>query len=153
VKQWEFEPAMHGGEPVACRITFPITFTLERNSVLQEKPIFKHPEGSTSVPDNERGITSKYAVYEIPPEVIKTVNPVYPKLYQRKGIQGDVWLLVEILDNGLVGEVEVAESLDSSKGGLDDCAVNAVKQWVFKPSMYGDQPVACWVKFPVSFRL
>ena len=29
VKQWKFSPAKNGGKPVACWITFPMTFTLK----------------------------------------------------------------------------------------------------------------------------
>jgi TonB family protein len=36
---------------------------------------------------------------------------------------------------------------------LNDAAVNAVKQWVFKPALSNNKPVAVWVAVPVRFSL
>jgi periplasmic protein TonB len=36
---------------------------------------------------------------------------------------------------------------------LDAAAVAAVRQWVFKPALSHDQPVAVWVATPVKFSL
>jgi protein TonB len=36
---------------------------------------------------------------------------------------------------------------------LDDAAVAAVKQWVFKPALSNNKPVAVWVAVPVRFHL
>jgi TonB family protein len=37
--------------------------------------------------------------------------------------------------------------------GLDDEAVKAVKQWVFKPALSNNKPVAVWVEVPMNFHL
>jgi protein TonB len=36
---------------------------------------------------------------------------------------------------------------------LDDAATKAVKQWVFKPALSNNKPVAVWVAVPVRFSL
>jgi len=143
VKQWKFEPAMDNGIAVGCRVNFPITFAIEH---------IKQPKDSAETSDLTN-LTSQFAVYDTPPEAIKRVAPRYPKIYQRKGIGGEVWLNIEVFQDGSVGEVEVSQSLDSSTGGLDDCAVEAVKQWKFKPAKHKGIPVACWITFPINFSL
>jgi TonB family protein len=36
---------------------------------------------------------------------------------------------------------------------LDAAAVAAVKQWVFKPALSNNKPVAVWVAVPMKFTL
>jgi TonB family protein len=36
---------------------------------------------------------------------------------------------------------------------LDAAAVAAVRQWVFKPALSNNKPVAVWVAVPVRFTL
>jgi len=36
---------------------------------------------------------------------------------------------------------------------LDAAAIAAVKQWVFKPALSNNKPVAVWVAVPVKFTL
>jgi len=99
------------------------------------------------------GTTSKFAVYEDAPVAIKRVPPVYPDFVKKMGIEGDVWLEVEVFANGKVGAIEVKKSLMSGPGGLDEAAIKAVRQWEFNPAKSGGQPVACWVTFPITFNL
>ena len=68
----------------------------------------------------------------------------------RAKIQGDVELEAVILPNGLVGDIRVVKSLDD-KFGLDQEAIKAAKQWVFKPGTKNGQPMATIVAIP--FRL
>ncbi|MDP8231707.1 MAG: energy transducer TonB [Candidatus Zophobacter franzmannii] len=89
--------------------------------------------------------------YEDPPIIVKSVLPEYPDSLKKSSIQGDVWLDVEVLEDGSVGEIEVIESLHAGPGGLDESAIAAVKQWKIKPVKSNGKPIAMWVKFPVSF--
>ncbi|MFO7896813.1 MAG: TonB family protein [Candidatus Cloacimonadales bacterium] len=106
-------------------------------------------ESSTS----ELGKTSKFAVYEDPPVAIKQVPPVYPDFARRNNIEGQVYLEVEVLVDGSVGAIEVRKSLMPGPGGLDEAAINAVKQWKYQPARSNDKPVAVWITFPVDFYL
>ena len=63
-------------------------------------------------------------------KVIKTVAAQYPSVLKRRGIGGTVKLRVQVNPNGTVKDAVV-------QGGnpiLADCAVKAVKQWVFAPA-------------------
>ncbi len=63
-------------------------------------------------------------------KVLKAVAAQYPSVLKRRGIGGTVKLRVLVHANGAVKDVQVL-------GGnpiLSDCAVKAVKQWVFVAS-------------------
>ncbi len=102
---------------------------------------------------NEIGTTPKFVFYEDPPVPIKQIKPVYSDFAKRMNITGDVVLEVEVLIDGSVGAINVLHSLMPGPDGLDEAAVNAVKQWEFKPAQSGGKPVAVWVQFPVGFGL
>ena len=115
----------------------------------------KHNTVTIKIPDEniDRKDLPKFVPYEKPPEPIKQVPPIYPEYLRNQKLHGQVWLEVEVLENGSVGRVEVKKSLHSSKGGLDESAVNAVKKWKFKPAESKGKPVASWVTFPITFSL
>ena len=86
------------------------------------------------------------------PSVVKQVKPQYTKDGMQLGIQGTVVLSTVVLADGTVGEVKVERSLDSASG-LDQAAVDALKQWLFKPGTKDGKPVAVQVSIEISFRL
>jgi TonB family protein len=57
-----------------------------------------------------------------------------------------------VLADGNVGDVTVARSLDTTYG-LDQQAVNAAKQWTFKPGTKDGKPVAVRVNIELKFTL
>jgi len=105
------------------------------------------------ITENIMGKTSKFVVYEDEPFAIRRVDPIYPEFAKKSGIQGDVWLEVEVFTDGSVGAIEVKQSLMAGPGGLDEAAKTAVRQWEFSPAKSGGKAVACWVTFPVGFGL
>ncbi|MCK5050639.1 MAG: energy transducer TonB [Candidatus Cloacimonetes bacterium] len=102
---------------------------------------------------NILGSTNKVVYYEDAPFAIKTAPTEYTTFAKNAGIEGDVILRVEVFTDGSVGDIEILKSLMSGHGGLDDVAVNSVRQWEFSPAKVGGKPVACWVTFSVSFSL
>jgi protein TonB len=102
---------------------------------------------------DEGGTTPHFVIYEDPPDVISRVMPEYSAYARKIGLQGTVTLDVEVLEDGHVGAVQVKKSLDSTPGGLDESAMNAVRKWKFKPAMSGGKPIACWAFIPVEFSL
>lgn len=94
-----------------------------------------------------------FVVYEDPPVPIKQPPPEYSDFARKSGIEGQVWLDVEIFVNGKVGKIRVIKSLMAGPGGLDEAAVAAVKNWEYEPAKSGGKPVDVRVKFPVNFYL
>jgi protein TonB len=90
----------------------------------------------------------------LPPVVIPSTRalPKYPDLARRALIQGSVILLVVIGADGRVGEIQVVSSPDP-RFGFDLAAVEAVKQWRYRPAMLGRRPVAVQASVIVEFSL
>lgn len=86
------------------------------------------------------------------PVVVNHPNPRYTDEAREKKIQGIVQLDAVVLEDGTVGEVTVTKSLDDTYG-LDQAAVAALKQWLFKPGQKDGKPVPVLVSVEMSFRL
>ncbi len=104
-------------------------------------------------PVSREGTTPKFVVHEEEPIPIKKVRPEYPDFARNAGIEGEVIVRAEVFEDGSVGAVEIVKSLQSGPGGLDEAAIQAVKQWTFIPAKNQGKPVAVWVTFPISFQL
>jgi protein TonB len=63
-----------------------------------------------------------------------------------------VLLNAVVLKDGSVGDVQVDRSLDRDSG-LDQAAVDAMKQWVFKPGTKDGKPVAVRIHVELTFSL
>jgi protein TonB len=81
--------------------------------------------------------------------LIKSVDPVYPALARQMRIQGSVELLANIGKDGSITSVKLLTG-DSI---LAQAAINAVKQWKYKPYYLGDQPVAIQTQITMKFKL
>ncbi|MDE2921431.1 MAG: energy transducer TonB [Acidobacteriota bacterium] len=78
------------------------------------------------------------------------VAPQYPDLAREARIQGVVILKTLIDDEGNVADIEVLKSLPM---GLSEAAVDAVKQWKFRPAMVDGTAVPANHHVTVNFRL
>ena len=88
----------------------------------------------------------------VAPAVIKQVHPRYTDEAKEKKIQGTVELEAVVLEDGTVGDVTVAKSLDATYG-LDQAAVAALVQWQFKPGQKDGKDVKVLVEVEMSFTL
>jgi protein TonB len=86
------------------------------------------------------------------PDIIREVKPQYTADAMRAKIQGVVEVEAVVLPDGTVGPVQVTRSLDRTFG-LDQKAIEAVKQWRFKPGRRLGQPVPVLVTIELTFTL
>jgi protein TonB len=86
------------------------------------------------------------------PSVASQVRAEYTEAAKAQRIQGEVEMEVVVLADGSVGEVVVTDSLDT-KYGLDQQAVNAMRQWTFKPALKDGRPVAVRIMIVARFSL
>ena len=86
------------------------------------------------------------------PTPIRQVKPQYTSAAMDAGIEGKVRLDVVVLADGKVGDVTITESLDKEYG-LDTPAVDATKQWLFKPGTKDGKAVAVRVEMEMTFTL
>jgi len=84
------------------------------------------------------------------PELIHKVEPEYSEEARKAKWQGTVELKVVVDEHGKVREVQVTHPLGL---GLDQKAIEAVQQWLFKPGMKDGKPVAVVATIAVAFHL
>ena len=82
------------------------------------------------------------------PNQIVRVEAEYPEEARRQGASGVV--IVEAMI-GLKGEIAAVHLVRGVKG-LDQAALDAVRQWVFEPTSVGGKPVPVIVTLTVNFR-
>ena len=85
------------------------------------------------------------------PRHAENPKPLYPLKAREKGYKGEVLLKVEVLSNGLVGQIEVKRS--SGHEILDQSALLTVRKWKFIPANKGGVAIPAWVNIPVRFEL
>ena len=100
-------------------------------------------------PSDELPAFGEFVYVEELPEAITRVPPDYPEIARASGTEGTVMVQALVGKDGKVKDVRVVKSVPV----LDDAAVKAVKQWVFKPALSNNKPVAVWVAVPVRFSL
>jgi protein TonB len=88
------------------------------------------------------------------PVRVREVKPAYTSDAMRAKIQGVVLLRAIVNRDGTVGDVEVIRSLDSTFG-LDQEAIKAAKQWLFRPSIRTatGEPVPVEITIELTFTL
>lgn len=85
-----------------------------------------------------------------PPRLLREMKPEYTEEARRRGLEGDVVLEIVVRANGSVGEIRVLQGLGS---GLDQRAIDAVRQWRFESATRRGRPVDVMVEVSVEFRL
>jgi len=91
-----------------------------------------------------------YVAVEKEPVIIKSVEPKYPDMAVRTGLEGKVWVKIWVDRDGKPREVDI---LQSDADIFNDPAIEAAKQFVFTPAYMNDGPVSVWVTFPFKFEL
>ncbi|HET7694977.1 MAG TPA: energy transducer TonB [Vicinamibacterales bacterium] len=84
------------------------------------------------------------------PVVIKEVRPKYTAGAMERQVQGSVEVEAIVKADGTVGDVTVIKSLDPE---LDEQAVNATKEWRFRPGTKDAKAVDVAVQIELTFTL
>jgi TonB family protein len=91
-----------------------------------------------------------FVQYEKAPELLKKVEPEYPAIALKAGLEGTVWVKVWVDELGNVVEASV---LKSDEKIFDEAAKIAASRWKFSPAISKGQPVAVWVTIPFRFGI
>lgn len=84
------------------------------------------------------------------PIVLSKKDPEYSEEARKAKYQGVVLLSIEVTASGTASNIKVVRSLGL---GLDEKAIDAVKQWKFKPGYKDGKPVTVAATIEVNFRL
>ncbi len=98
----------------------------------------------------------KFIPYDKAPEPIGGFaaiqkNVIYPAETQENGVEGTVVIQAFIDEKGDVTTCEVLKGIPDS--GLDEAAINAIKQTKFIPAKQKNENVGVWISIPVVFKL
>ena len=123
----------------------------EVEKVVEETP---PPPPETPV-ENEKEEIPKAQMVDTEPDYradyLNNPRPAYPMLARRMGYHGKVILNVEVLAEGLVGDVTIYAS--SGHEVLDSAALQAVKNWRFVPARQAGRAITKWFLVPINFTL
>jgi TonB family protein len=84
------------------------------------------------------------------PQAIFSPEPSFSDEARKSKTQGTVTLMVVVGKDGHTYDLRVTQSLGM---GLDEKAMEAVKNWRFRPAMLAGHPVATQIAVEVDFRL
>jgi protein TonB len=84
-----------------------------------------------------------------PPTKVHDVRPIYPDEARAAGTQGVVILEVRIEPDGRVGQARILRSI----AALDQAAIDAVRQWMFTPTLLNGVATPVVMTVTVQFSL
>jgi protein TonB len=83
-----------------------------------------------------------------PGALLKKVNPVYPSILQLSNVRGIVRFTGTIGKDGKIHDLQLV----SGNKALVQSAIDAVKQWVYRPTMLNGEPVEVITQIEVNFN-
>jgi len=178
VMQWQYKPTLLMGEPFRVDTTISVVYQLRvknpNNAAESSEPrgtvdSSAEPAGDTSRDAAKDASASQDAasvsVPANPPapkpirmrlggtvalaNLVHRVSPVYPQSAKDEHIQGTVLLHAVIALDGTIQTLEYV----SGPAELMDSAMNAIKQWRYKPTLLNGQPVEVDTTIAVVYTL
>ena len=83
------------------------------------------------------------------PVVIKRVEPAYPEIAIRAGLEGKVWVKIWVDREGRAHKAVV---IKSTAEVFNDAALAAAMGFLFVPAYMNEGPVPVWVSIPFTFK-
>jgi protein TonB len=99
--------------------------------------------------ENDEPGMDEFVPFQMPPMIVKRVEPIYPELARKAGMQGKIVVKALVDREGRVKKVAPIQGHEI----FHEAATQAVIQWVFKPALQQNEPVAVWVAIPLNFVL
>lgn len=143
----EIPPDAHPAAPIATEPLVEPTAAITPSAAGQDDLVLVvpgHLPPPPPVPVALEGIASPEPL----PDTQK--KPRYPEAARRLRLEASVLLQVLVREDGTVGEVTVLRCT-RPRVGFEEAALEAVRQWRFRPATVGGQPVAATVTVKVDF--
>lgn len=120
-----------------------ITFSMiERDPEPPPDALQFQPPAQAVVRDAAHGVTR--------PRLLSQVQPEYTEAARKAMLEGTVVLSLEVDRDGLARNIRIQHGLGM---GLDEKAIEAVKQWRWAPGMWDGKPVPLYSTVEVNFRI
>ena len=99
---------------------------------------------------DDEGPPPDFVPYEKEPQIVRKIDPKYPEIALRAGLEGTVYIKIWVDKEGKPRKAVVVKS-DAQI--FEQAAVDAAMQYVFTPAVMQKGPVSVWVMIPFKFRL
>jgi TonB family protein len=110
------------------------------------------PSGEPVVEKSKPGDLVPLDRVDIPPTLIKRVNPKYPLQAFNMGISGTVTVNALINETGDVVRTEILKGIKGGYG-FEKSAETAIRQWKFRPAEKDGVPVRVWKPIDINFKM
>lgn len=106
------------------------------------------------IPEEEYLPTAdEFVPYEEAPVPIKWIEPKYPELAYKAGVEGKVFVQALVDKRGKVRDAKCLKPGSVNPDIFCDAAVEAAMLNEYKPAISNKEPVAVWVQYKVEFVL
>ena len=139
VREYVYQPTLLNGEPVQVVTQVDVNFTLAPAGA---------PGGSAAVGPLPPGVYRAGGGVQAP-QVISRVDPEYSEEARAAKFGGAVVLSIVVDETGNPTGIEVVRGLGM---GLDEKAIEAVRQWRFRPGSRNGKAVPVAAQVMVTFR-
>jgi TonB family protein len=153
VRQWKYKPFLLNGEPTEVDTTVNINYTFGSDAeppvqagAAPDKDFAKTEQESKDLVSSLRKIGGNVSQ----PEVIYKVDPEFTAEAKKAKFQGSVLVNLIVDTNGVPQNVHVLRGVGM---GLDEKAVEAIRQYRFKPAFEDGKPVPVEVNCEVDFKI
>ncbi len=139
IKEWRFEPGLKDGQ----KVKFSLPWGFDPKDHVGKIPM----KGDTD--------ETYYVAVDEMPEPIGGLYAIqskikYPDEAKRNGVEGKVFIQAFLDETGKVVEAKLIKGVGY---GLDEAALDAVKQTKFSPGKQESKPVKVQVTIPIVFKL
>lgn len=143
-RKWKYVPYDVNGRPVVVRTKVVVRFSSSPTKSNNVSVAFEMPTVSPIGPvfSAGKGI--------MPPKVVSSPSPTYSKEALDHKYQGHCDLALVVGADGKPYDIEIVRPLGE---GLDQKAIEAVRNWRFEPGRKDGTPVAVRIRVEVAFHL
>ncbi len=142
VRQWTYKPYLLNGQPTEVETTINVNYSLGDPAPAAEDQDAQEPGSASMSPRKVGGAVSA-------PILVSQVNPQFSAEAKKAKMGGTVLVNVVVDTDGNPEHVRIVRGV---RYGLDEKAVEAVKQYRFKPSMLDGKPVPVQINIEVNFK-
>jgi len=153
VRQWRYVPSIKDGKAVESHSIIKVAYILGNGVSLPEDaaPDVPREPQEDVIQEVERGEVFQLMCHCVTfPKALYAPNPEYSEAAKKTKFEGDVLLGVLVGTDGRPRSTWIVHTLGR---GLDEKAIEAVRQWRFQPSTKDGEPVAVVINLGLRFQL
>lgn len=149
VRHWTYRPYLLNGRPVKVDTTITVIYTFGGGDIKGVAQSMPEAEDSAPRIAIAPGSPVHVSVGVLSAMLVSKVDPVYPPEAKAAGVQGVVVLRAVVAKDGTVASLQVV----SGPPQLTASAMDAVRQWMYKPYLLNGEPTEVETTINISYTL